>query len=268
MTLKRYAAALGAAILALGAAPLALAQTAMPKPAATQNAVLIAAPIAKPAPTAPTAAIPGYAALVKQAQTEQVLVIFALNAVALGAAESPLAPASFEADPAAISAGQARLVKLLELAKAEAVKPVWGLPLVAAEVDAAQLAALTESGLVAAVHENRLSTPILARSVPHIGTPNLRAVGLRGQGQIVAVLDTGVLGQHNFFYDQPTLRSRVVREACFSTAIPGQSNSVCPGYIPFLEGPGATTPCWIISACYHGSHVAGIAAGRAYTNLH
>lgn len=215
------------------------------------------------AQTASNAELPGYAALEKQARTGKVLVIFALNSGALGIAENALAPASFEADAAIITAGQNRLVKLLELAKADAIKPVWGLPLVAAEVDAAQLAAIAGSGLVAAVHENRLSKPLLTRTVPHIGTPNLRAVGLRGKGQIVAVLDTGVLSLHDFFYDPATLRSRVVREACFSSIVNNRSNSVCPGYIPFLEGPGATTPCWVISACYHGSHVAGIAAGRA-----
>jgi subtilisin family serine protease len=242
-------------LCAIGAGSLAQAQTALKVPIKDQTAALQTAP-------AP-AALPGYAELAKKAQTESVMVIFALNAGALGAAENALAPASFEADPAQITAGQDRLVKALELAKAEAVKPVWGLPLVAAQVNAEQLAALAGSGLVAAIHENRLSTPILARTVPHIGTPNLRAVGLRGQGQIVAVLDTGIQSQHDFFYDQTTLRSRVVREACFSSIVSFRSNSVCPGYIPFREGPGATTPCWVITACYHGSHVAGIAAGRA-----
>lgn len=257
MTLHHFYAGLLAIFGTIGVCPLALAQPLAGPPIKDRIAAQIA-----PAQTTSTD-IPGLAELQEQAQAKKVLVILALNSGALGTAASPLLPASFEADAAQIAAGQERLVKSLELVKADAIKPVWGLPLVAAQVDAAQLAAIAQSGLVAAIYENRQSTPLLARSVPHVGTPNLRAVGLRGQGQIVAVLDTGVLGQHDFFYDQTTLRSRVVREACFSTAIPGQSNSVCPGYVPFLEGPGATTPCWVISACYHGSHVAGIAAGRA-----
>jgi subtilisin family serine protease len=207
--------------------------------------------------------IPSFSELQKKAQTGKVMVIFALNAGALGSSENTLALASFEAEPAQITSGQARLVKLLEIAKVEAIKPVWGLPLIAARVDAAQLAAIMQSSLVAAVYEDRLSPPSLSRSVPHIGTPILRAVGLRGEGQVVAVLDTGTLGEHSFFYDQSILRSKVYDEACFSSRVTGVSMSVCPGYVNTLQGQGSTIPCDVVSSCYHGTHVAGIAVGKA-----
>lgn len=82
------------------------------------------------------------------------------------------------------------------------------------------------------------------------------ARGLTGAGWTVAILDTGVDTTHTF------LKGKVVEEACFST--PGlDSTSLCRASRPEDHGPGAAQPCSVDYArCDHGTHVAGIAAGR------
>jgi subtilisin family serine protease len=68
-------------------------------------------------------------------------------------------------------------------------------------------------------------------------------MGVTGRGVYVAVLDTGVDAHH------PFLAGRVVEEACFATA--------CPNGQPQMIGPDAARP-----VAEHGTHVAGIIAGR------
>ncbi|MEJ2173867.1 MAG: S8 family serine peptidase [bacterium] len=75
---------------------------------------------------------------------------------------------------------------------------------------------------------------------------------------MVAILDTGVDKLH------PFLSGKVVEEACFSTPeFSFLSRSLCPGGTTMETGPGTGVPC-LSSAdgCYHGTHVAGIAAGH------
>jgi subtilisin family serine protease len=130
------------------------------------------------------------------------------------------------------------------------------LPYVVAEVNAEQLRTMYASPQFAEWSEDRLARPTLAQSVPLIQAPDVWALGGRGAGQAVAILDTGVDRNH------PFLAGRVVAEACFSTtsAING-STSVCPGGQSSQTGAGAAAPC-SPSGCEHGTHVAGIAAGK------
>jgi subtilisin family serine protease len=131
-------------------------------------------------------------------------------------------------------------------------------PAMAMTVDAGRLRQLMDSGNIAGVFEDTMNQAFLADSVPLIGGPASRAGGAGGKGVSVAVLDTGIDASH------PFLQGRVVAEACFSsTGMQGQAKlkSTCPGGATSEVGRGAARPC-ATGDCSHGTHVAGIIAGK------
>jgi hypothetical protein len=99
--------------------------------------------------------------------------------------------------------------------------------------------------------------PLLAQSVPLIGGHVQSSfLGRTGQGQTIAVIDTGVDKFHPFFPN-----GKVASEACYSTAS-FNTTSLCPGGVTQSTAPGSGLDCnTTISGCGHGTHVAGIAAG-------
>ncbi|MGA4991910.1 S8 family peptidase [Nonomuraea bangladeshensis] len=142
-----------------------------------------------------------------------------------------------------------------------------------AEVDQRTLDELRKDPRVRAVYKDELSAaaPIGAPAVPRgldvstdlIGSNRANAAGWTGRGTTVAVLDTGIDRRHPFF------AGRVVGEACFSSSDARSGTvSLCPNNRPNQTGAGAadatTARCVVdgANACYHGSHVAGIVAGR------
>jgi len=132
-----------------------------------------------------------------------------------------------------------------------------GQPLLVAELTAEEFDAVYGSGLYDVMMEDVLARPSLAQSGPLIEAPALWARGGRGAGQAVAILDTGVDAAH------PFLGGRVADEACFSTTSAASgARSVCPNGQSAQTGAGAARPC-TAAGCEHGTHVAGIAAGRS-----
>src|SRR5436190_5008842 len=130
-------------------------------------------------------------------------------------------------------------------------------PYVALDVTTAGLDALAAlDGDVVRVFEDKLARPSLAESVPIIQGDQVWAAGYDGTGTVIAILDTGVDRAHPFF------AGKIVGEACFSTTTPGLSQSVCPSGQNVEIGVGAAVPCGFDDGCIHGTHVAGIAAGR------
>lgn len=93
--------------------------------------------------------------------------------------------------------------------------------------------------------------PALSLTTQKIGADKTVAAGQTGLGQTIAVIDTGVAASH------PALAGRVVHEVCYVNG-----GSGCPGGGTYGEGPGAAVPC-SLAHCRHGTHVAGIAAGRS-----
>ena len=86
--------------------------------------------------------------------------------------------------------------------------------------------------------------------------------GGSGEGQVVAIIDTGVDVNHPFITD------KIVHGACFSSnykSLAGEfeSISVCPDLLEQAYGIEAGASCGLdVVGCDHGTRVAGIAAGR------
>ena len=127
------------------------------------------------------------------------------------------------------------------------------------QADAQMLKALMADPEVQEVVEDTLSEPSLIQSVPLIGGyAGGTFAGKTGLGWVVAILDTGVDKTH------PFLSGKVVSEACYSSNLPAQGRtSLCPGGVPSSTDPDSGVNCETnIDSCAHGTHVAGIAAGK------
>jgi subtilisin family serine protease len=129
------------------------------------------------------------------------------------------------------------------------------IPYVALEVDGTALRLLNTMTDVIRVEEDTLNRRHLFQSAPLVGAANSWASGATGAGWTVAIVDDGVDKNH------PFLESKVVSEACYSTTSSFlNSTNLCPGGVnSTAPGSGANCP---LPECDHGTHVAGIAAGR------
>jgi subtilisin family serine protease len=164
---------------------------------------------------------------------------------------------------AAISRMQDRL--LSELA-ATGKKPLKAykytyIPYMAMTVDSAVLDSLFASETVTGVYEDKTARPKLDKSVPRVGATKLHSAGLTGSGVAVAVLDTGVDKLH------PFLKGSVVSEACYSSTDKShKATSLCPKKVEESTEAGSAMPYGGVCPrehCGHGTHVAGIIAGRS-----
>jgi len=129
------------------------------------------------------------------------------------------------------------------------------IPYMALEVDQLELVRLSELPEVASIYEDKQFHPLLNGSVPQIGGDLAWSLGYTGEGQVIAVLDSGIDSSHS------ALAGKVVDEACFSSNIFSDSaSSLCPSGAEEEVGPGTAIHCDGILGCDHGTHVAGIAA--------
>lgn len=95
-------------------------------------------------------------------------------------------------------------------------------------------------------------TGLLASSVSFIGATERHQVGNRGQGVVVAILDSGIDTDH------PDLADAVVHQACFGgDGGPLDGVGFCPGGSDRRVGPGAAE-----DDAGHGTHVSGIVASN------
>lgn len=114
---------------------------------------------------------------------------------------------------------------------------------------------------------NEYDPSIYPRYLQAIGLDNAKSkAGMSGVGQTVAVIDTGV-----DFNAYPELSGKSVAEACFSNldSEPGiKATTLCPNGTNTQTGIGSSKPCIGLGGCNHGSHVAGIIAGKQSAKSH
>jgi len=164
--------------------------------------------------------------------------------------EGALDAARVKDQRAQIDAARERLVRALAGTKHRVVNTFETIPSVALELSPEALATLERSGLAASIQEDELSDPLLAQSTNLVESTEANSFGRDGSRQHIAVLDTGVDGAHSF------LPGKVVSEACFS-------DGDCPGGVSSSTAVNSGRPCTFAPGdCDHGTHVAGIAAGR------
>lgn len=168
-----------------------------------------------------------------------------------------LARTAAESQRIAIAQAQDALLNQMTTQNVQFAHKFEFIPYLVMQVDANALAFLASSPSVASIVEDKPRAPSLAESTALIGATNAWASGYAGAGQTVAILDTGVDKTHSF------LTNKVVSEACYSTTSTGVSSSVCPGGVNQSTAPGSGVNCDLtIAGCKHGTHVAGIAAGK------
>src|SRR3989338_5598907 len=191
-----------------------------------------------------------YSALFQKAQTNgriPVIVGFKTG-FELGQLEVSLA------ERQAISQAQGRTLQGIKQGQATSVKKFTYIPYMALEVDEKALADLISQEGVISIEEDIAVPPTLSDTIPLIGAEDAWAGGYSGAGQVIAILDTGVDKNH------PFLAGKVVSEACYSSNT-ATSSTLCPNGQVQQIGSGAGVNC-SIAGCYHGTHVAGIAAGK------
>src|SRR5438445_35940 len=178
--------------------------------------------------------------------------------------DAGLVPEAALAGPAAI-AGQRQTIGLMQRSLRQGLRGTSHrvlrqyetLPFVALHATPDALRMLQSMrGLVTGVQEDRPHGIALAQRAPLVQAPQAWAAGMDGSGTVIAILDTGVDGGH------PFLAGKVLAEACFASH-DGVADGVgdCPDGTDTQVGPGAAAPC-TFDVCFHGTHVAGIAAGN------
>ena len=178
--------------------------------------------------------------------------------------------------PKTVGQLQTKFLKSHRIPSAKATR-LTSAPVLALNVDNAQLLSMSRSPLIESIRRDIMVTPQSSsqnfQNRNQIGADrtSLRNVGLNdidrdaGKGTAIAILDTG------FDTDHPDFADRIKEERCFSTSSAELGvSSLCPNGDGFYQsgpdtqrGPGAAEACDGIGACFHGTHVAGIASSIA-----
>ena len=177
--------------------------------------------------------------------------------------ESGMSPGQVTSQRQAIAAVQQEVRGALSSAGSPPDKAFATIPAMAMQVNAASLQALQNSPRVKSIYEDRLSKISLNESNPVIEADQMwnGDPSITGAGYAVAVLDTGVDKNHTFFNDNDG--AAVVAEYCASTTYePYSIYSLCPNGAQTSNAPGSGLDCTGVYGCDHGTHVAGIVAGR------
>ena len=153
-----------------------------------------------------------------------------------------------------IARAQQTLLNRMSRHNFSSVRQFKFIPFMAMEVDRAALESLAEGPEVVSIEEDSVVRPVLQESTALVGAANAWRQGYEGAGKTIAILDTGVDGNH------PFLKGKVVSEACYSGS-ERFASSLCPGGVRESIGLGSGMPC-SFTGCFHGTAVAGVAAGK------
>jgi subtilisin family serine protease len=199
----------------------------------------------------------GFDALIAKAETQsEVPVLIRLNVKFQP--EGLVPAAEVTAQRKAIATAQNAIIQSLAAHKPRNVKTYQRVPYLALTLNATALRALAHNPLLTSITEDIPIPPTLAESTGVVGADSAWAVDLDGSGWTVAILDTGVDTNHSF------LAGKVVSEACYSTTN-SVATSLCPDGASSSTAPGSGINCPLTTrGCNHGTHVAGIVAGRNY----
>lgn len=170
--------------------------------------------------------------------------------------EGALAPAGRTDQRAAIAEATAEVRRAVRGSPHELIHTYDTVPYIALELSGAALDRLEAEGVAATLQQDRADPPALTQSTPIVEAPESASVGRNGGGQVVAILDTGVSKPHPFLEHSAGV-PKVLSEACYS------ANANCPGNTTQSTAAGSGRECTYAPAgCRHGTHVAGIAAGK------
>ncbi len=176
------------------------------------------------------------------------------------AAASQLSPAQATSQLRALRAVQRRVaMRVLGSSAAQTAGRLSFIPFVSMSVNANQLRLLFNDPDVSMVRADTPSRPQLSKSTKIIQAEQVWLRRVEGNGQTIAVVDTGVDKFHPMF----GLGAKVVSEACYSMGgLDYGFTSTCPEGLPssIMEGSGINCSKEYYG-CDHGTHVAGIAAG-------
>lgn len=158
--------------------------------------------------------------------------------------------------PLVIHRAQERLLQYMQGYRVRITQQLKYIPKLGLEVDRTALRRIRRYPAMYSIHEDKEEQPLLIDSTTIIGAQSAWQDGYSGNGQTMAVLDTGIDSTHEF------LSGKVTEQACFSSG----PVSLCPNGQPVdITSADAGEPC-DYDSCDHGTHVAGIAAG-AGTNF-
>jgi subtilisin family serine protease len=169
--------------------------------------------------------------------------------------EGALGASARGAQRSAIARATGEMRRVLRGTNRRVVHTYDAVPYIALELSPGALERLRDSGLAASVVEDRLNRPTLAQTTGIVEAKEAASMQRDGRNTAVAILDTGVDKNHPFLRHTPAV-SKVVSEACYS-------DGDCPGGVSESTAVGSGVPCtYAPDACRHGTHVAGIAAGK------
>ena len=105
--------------------------------------------------------------------------------------------------------------------------------------------------------DREILRPQLFESTDAINARDVWELGYTGEGQTVVILDNGIDDMHDVF------SGKIVHQACFSREFEEGDESLCQdGTEAQTTGAAASYCPDIRNVCAHGTHVAGIAAGK------